>query len=227
MNYLLSLDASSQGCSVALFGKESLIAYTEIRQEKASAAYFTSLIQQVLHNAQVDFSDISAVAVAKGPGSYTGLRVAVSTAKGLCFGLGIPLISYGTLEAMALQIEPKLAEDHLLCPMIDARRMEVFCAFYDGTERGVLGEISAEIIDETSFLPLLEKRKVLFFGEGSAKCKAIIKHPHALFLEMPVLPDARFSKEIIFKKFLNQDFEDLVRFEPFYLKEYMFKTKQP
>jgi tRNA threonylcarbamoyladenosine biosynthesis protein TsaB len=226
MSKLLAIDASTTGCSVALFEDFDLLCASEIRLERSSAEYMTILIEQVLFNAKTSFSDLSAIAVAKGPGSYTGLRIAVSTAKGLCFALDKPLLSYNTLEGLAQQIF--LADDFdLICPMLDARRMEVYSAFFDAKSKKNVVEVSAEIIDSNSYGELLDKNKILFFGEGSIKCKGIIAHPNASFLRSEIWPQANFAGSLIFEKFKNELFEDLVTFEPFYLKEYMFKTKKP
>ncbi len=226
MSKILSIDATSSGCSVALFKDNVLMSSSEIRMERSAAEYFTILIEQVLHNAKTKMSELDAIAVAKGPGSYTGLRIAVSTAKGLCFVLNKPLISYSTLEGMVGQLFLEENFD-LLCPMLDARRMEVYSAFYDAKTKEIICEISADIIEEKSYFDLLEKNKILFFGEGSYKCRAILTHKNAHFLGTDIFPQASFSGSIIFEKFTEKIFENLISFEPLYLKEYLFKTKKP
>jgi tRNA threonylcarbamoyladenosine biosynthesis protein TsaB len=226
MSKILSIDASSSGCSVALFEDNVLLSSSEIIVERSAAEYFTILIEQVLGNAKTSMSELDAIAVAKGPGSYTGLRIAVSTAKGLCFVLNKPLISYTTLEGMVQQVLLKENFD-LLCPMLDARRMEVYSAFYHAKTKENSIEISADIIDENSYFDLLENNRILFFGEGSKKCQSILIHKNAYFLESEIRPQASFSGSIIFNKFKIKLFEDLISFEPFYLKEYLFKTKKP
>lgn len=226
MSKILSIDASTSGCSVALFKDNVLMSSSEIRMERSAAEYFTILIEQVLYNAKTKISELDAIAVAKGPGSYTGLRIAVSTAKGLCFVLNKPLISYTTLEGMVGQLFLKENFD-LLCPMLDARRMEVYSAFYDAKTKENICEISADIIDEKSYFDLLEKNKILFFGEGSYKCRSILTHKNAHFLDTDIFPQASFSGSIIFEKFTEKIFENLISFEPLYLKEYLFKTKKP
>ncbi len=226
MSKILSIDASTSGCSVALFKDNVLMSSSEIRMERSAAEYFTILIEQVLYNAKTKMSELDAIAVAKGPGSYTGLRIAVSTAKGLCFVLNKPLISYTTLEGMVGQLFLEENFD-LLCPMLDARRMEVYSAFYDAKTKETICEISADIIDEKSYFDLLEKNKILFFGEGSYKCRSILTHKNAHFLGTDIFPQASFSGSIIFEKFTEKIFENLIGFEPLYLKEYLFKTKKP
>lgn len=222
---ILSIDSSTSGCSVALFHNGVILGSEISSEERSAAESLTLMIERILKQSGISFSQLEAVAVAKGPGSYTGLRIAVSTAKGLAFGLKIPLISYGTLDAMCFQVAENPAR--LLCPMIDARRMEVFCAFFDGQSKQAVSDVEAVLVEERSFEEILGSGEVLFFGEGSAKCKDVIKHKMASFYECPVFPTAASALEIVESKFRNKEFEDLVTFEPFYLKEYMFKTKKP
>ncbi|MCP9770341.1 tRNA (adenosine(37)-N6)-threonylcarbamoyltransferase complex dimerization subunit type 1 TsaB [Lacihabitans sp. LS3-19] len=223
---ILSIEASTTGCSVALFENDKLLSAIESRIDRSSAEFLTTLIDQVLMVAKVEKLDLDAIAVAKGPGSYTGLRIAVSTAKGFAFALDKPLLSFGTLDAMCYQVNG-YPEGILLCPMIDARRMEVFCAFYDGEEKKQKIAVEAVIVEEQSFEDILLNNKVLFFGEGSAKCEDVLKSTNALFLTDPIIPSAAFSGKICNEKYNNGEFEDLTLFEPYYLKEYMFKTKKP
>ncbi len=222
---ILSIDASTTGCSVALFNGFNLISSAESRIDRSSAEMLTTLIDNVLKTAKVDKKELHAIAVAKGPGSYTGLRIAVSTAKGLAFALDKPLLSYGTLDLLAHQVFGFSGD--LLCPLIDARRMEVYSAFFDANSRQIASDVEAIIVDSNSFQDILDKNKVLFFGEGSAKCKELIIHPNAQFLSEVILPSAVFSGNICYEKYVSGDFEDLTLFEPNYLKEYMFKTKKP
>jgi tRNA threonylcarbamoyladenosine biosynthesis protein TsaB len=223
---ILSIEASTTGCSVALFDGENLLSSIESRIDRSSAELLTTLVEQVMMIAKIDKHDLDTIAVAKGPGSYTGLRIAVSTAKGLAFSLDKPLLSFGTLDAMCYQVNGYGA-DTLLCPMIDARRMEVFCAFYDGEEKTQKIDVEAVIVDEESFKDILSNRKVLFFGEGSAKCKDVLRNINAHFVSELIIPSAAFSGKICFDKYQKGQFEDLTLFEPYYLKEYMFKTKKP
>ena len=222
---IISIDASTTGCSVALFNGSILVASAESRIERSSAEMLTTLIDNVLKTSKVNKSELLAVAVAKGPGSYTGLRIAVSTAKGLAFALDKPLISYGTLELLAHQVFGVL--EQLICPMIDARRMEVFTAFFENKSKKQISDVSAIIVDSESFGDILDKSTVLFIGEGSTKCQEVIRHPNAHYVEEIIMPSANYSGKICFEKYTNGDFEDLTLFEPYYLKEYMFATKKP
>jgi tRNA threonylcarbamoyladenosine biosynthesis protein TsaB len=224
---VLSIDASTQGCSVAVFENDSLLASFESNVERSSAESLTNMIKHVLQISKVEFAQLDAIGVAKGPGSYTGLRIAVSTAKGLCVGLDKPLLSYGTLEGMLHQVPDLPLDSYLLCPMIDARRMEVFSGIYQKDNFQVVEEVSANIIEPESFTEILAQNKIVFFGEGSAKCKTTLTHSNAVFYGENISPGAKFSGKILYEKYKNGEFEDLVTFEPFYLKEYMFKTKKP
>lgn len=181
----------------------------------------TTLIQQAVEHAGFSLSDLDAVAVAKGPGSYTGLRIAVSTAKGLCFALDKPLLSVNTLEALALQVSGFFADDSLFCPMLDARRMEVYCAVFDRALQYV-EPTQAKIIDTESFAELLSTRKVVFFGDGAAKCRAVLEaYENAVFLPIDLYPSAKTVGQLAAGLFENRQFEEVETFEPYYLKEFM------
>jgi tRNA threonylcarbamoyladenosine biosynthesis protein TsaB len=167
--------------------------------------------------------DLEAVAVSNGPGSYTGLRISLSTAKGICYALGIPLITVGTLEIMAMAAQKKLSSGNpekklLLCPMIDARRMEVYFSLYDQhlTERQKPATI---ILDQTSFAELLKENYIAFFGNGSQKCSQLLSNPHALFPEIPA-HTANDLSMISFQYFIHQQFADISYVEPLYVKEF-------
>lgn len=219
---IIAIDASTTGCSVALFNERKVLISLASRMERSSAENLTLMIEQVLRFGGVTYSDLQAVAVAKGPGSYTGLRIAVSTAKGLAFGLDIPLISFGTLPALCYRQEFTGGID-LLCPMIDARRMEVFCGFYDAADKTEKVPVAAVLVQGDSFREILDRNRVLFFGEGSAKCREVIQHPNAHFATSVQSPSAESACKIVSDKWERRELEDLVTFEPFYLKEYMFK----
>lgn len=221
---ILAIDASTTGCSVALFKEGKVVFTLASRVDRSSAENLTLMIEQALRFGGAAFGDLKAVAVAKGPGSYTGLRIAVSTAKGLAFGLGIPLISFGTLPALCYQHDFTEGID-LLCPMIDARRMEVFCGFYDAAEKTERVPVEAVLVQPDSFREILDHNRVLFFGEGSTKCREVLTHPNARFAVSVQSPSAEFACKIVSDKWERGEFEDLVTFEPFYLKEYMFKHK--
>jgi tRNA threonylcarbamoyladenosine biosynthesis protein TsaB len=194
---------------------------TDISGEKTHARLLTALIEDLLRQCNCQLTDIQAIAVAKGPGSYTGLRIGVSVTKGLCFALDKPLISVGTLEAMACQVIDYQSDDNLLfCPMLDARRMEVYAAVYNASLETIL-PVSAVIVDESSFVEILSDKKILFFGNGAAKCQPVLGHqPNALFLEN-IFPSARQIGKLATGKFKQNIFEDVAYFEPFYLKEFL------
>ncbi len=229
MALILTLETSTDVCSAALSKDGQLLCYRENSEGFSHAALLAVFVDEVLKEAGVTPSQLSAVSVSKGPGSYTGLRIGVSTAKGLCYALNIPLIAVDSLSAMcygAKQEAVALAGDSnfLLCPMIDARRMEVYCAFYD--EAFVLHEpVKAVVVDDTSFQPILENGRVVFFGNGAAKCQEAIGHPNALFLE----GNFASAKNLItpsLSAFNNQKFEDIAYFEPFYLKDFVVTTSK-
>lgn len=174
-------------------------------------------IQEVVSDSGVQLTDLQAVAVSKGPGSYTGLRIGVSAAKGLCFALDIPLISVATLKSLALQASPE--DGGLIVPMLDARRMEVYSAVFD-FKYHQRRETRAEIIDSSSFSGILDKHPVYFMGDGAEKCKGLIKHKNARFLREK-FPSAREMAILSAQKFQDKDFEDLAYFEPYYLKDFV------
>ncbi|GAB4034557.1 tRNA (adenosine(37)-N6)-threonylcarbamoyltransferase complex dimerization subunit type 1 TsaB [Spirosoma gilvum] len=222
---ILSIDTSTAACSVALHQDTQLLGCYELFTKRTSAAMLTTLIQNVVQQAGHELANLDAIAIAKGPGSYTGLRIAVSTAKGLCFALDKPLLAINTLGAMAEQIRAFYPADYLLCPMIDARRMEVYCALYDtnGQERQ---PTAAQIIDGTSFDSWLEQGPVVFFGDGAAKCKNLLNdHPNAVFPTIHLVPSARTVGLLAAQAYTSGQFEDVATFEPFYLKDFM--TTQP
>lgn len=232
---ILSIDTSTTGCSVALHRGYELLARYELFTERTSSSLLTTLINNVVQHTGHQLSDLHAVAVAKGPGSYTGLRIAVATAKGLCFALDKPLLAVNTLQAMSEQVRTaytlmRIAPNPALnpvffCPMIDARRMEVYCAVYDAGGVEIM-PTTAKVIDAESFAAELAGGAVLFFGDGAAKCQPILgHHPNAHFFEPPVHPSARTVGILAYATFLEGQFEDLATFEPFYLKEFMTTQK--
>ena len=218
---ILCLETATKACSVALGQNGKLLALKESAEDKFShAENLTLYIQEVIKKAEVTIKDIDAIAVSKGPGSFTGLRIGISTAKGLCYALGKPLIAVNTLEAMAAgQIRnSKFEIRNLFCPMIDAKRMEVYCAIYD-SEMQEIKKTTAEIIYQDSFSDLLQKHKVIFFGDGAEKCRSKITHPNAIFIDN-VNPSAQFMLPFAEKYFAQKKFEDVAYFEPFYLKDF-------
>lgn len=198
-----------------------MLANQTLFTEKSSSGMLTPIIRQILENNNLSPNDLEAVAVAMGPGSYTGLRIAVSTAKGLCVAIDKPLIAVNTLEAMAWQVKNYFSEAFLLCPMLDARRMEVYCAVYD-IHMNCLEETNAKIIDNNSFSELLEQKNVVFFGDGAEKCQsALSESKNAVFLNETIWPSATTVGYLANECFLKGKFENLVTFEPFYLKDFI------
>lgn len=205
---------------MAVHNDAGLLAAYDLFTDKSSSAMLTTLMRDSVTHAGFELSDIDAIVVAKGPGSYTGLRVGVSTAKGLCYALDKPLIAINTLQAMALQLAP-FFPGHLFCPMIDARRMEVYAAVLD-ENNAFIQETQAVIMNETSFQDLLATHKVIFFGDGAAKCKPILeKHSNAVFPAIDVKPSARTVGQLGTIAFQNGQVEDVASFEPYYLKDFM------
>lgn len=184
----------------------------------------TTLIQNAVEHAGFELADVDAFAVAKGPGSYTGLRIAVSTAKGLCFALEKPLIAVNTLEALALQVSGFYSDNYLFCPLLDARRMEVYCALFDKNLTAI-EPTQAKIIDADSFKEVLATHSVVFFGDGAAKCQSILgTNPNAVFPENAIFPSAKTVGQLATVLFEQGHFEDVVAFEPYYLKDFMTTT---
>lgn len=219
--YILALETATGIGSIAVFSEEKLIGSMEIRQDKSQARLLTPMIRDLLANLGLAPADLAAVAVAKGPGSYTGLRVGVSTAKGLCMALDKPLLSISSLEALAWQVQEAATQlDAWICPMIDARRMEVYCEIFD-SHMQLQEPVQAKIIEADAFEALLSARKALFLGDGAAKCQPVLGHiPNALFFSETLSAAASMGKSI-YRKYQAADFEDLTTFEPFYLKDFV------
>lgn len=214
---ILSIETATKVCSVAIHNQGTLVAVAELHMANSHSEHLSMLIKNLLERSEVKRENLTAIAVSAGPGSYTGLRIGTSTAKGLCFALDIPLIAVDTLEALALTFA-KYTKNTLLCPMIDARRMEVYCQIRDNA-LGVIQETEAKIIDEDSFSELLDSQKIAFFGNGSEKCREVITHINATFIQ-DVTPSATSIGELAWSAFEKQEFEDLAYFEPHYLKEF-------
>ena len=222
MALILLIETATKSCSVSLSSENKIIACKEeVNNQYSHAEKLTIFITELFKTQDFSIKDLDAIAVSKGPGSYTGLRIGISTAKGLCYALDIPLISVSTLKAMAFRMAQK-EESDLYCPMIDARRMEVYNAFYDNTNKEIRG-IQADIIEAHSYQKELDK-KVLFFGDGAQKCKQIIQHPNAKFLD-DIFPSSKDMLEIANEKFSEKNFEDVAYFEPFYLKDFVIGKK--
>jgi len=217
LSTILHIETSTKNCSVSIANCGELISLKEINTgEYSHAEMLHPLINEALLESKLTIKDIEAIAVGKGPGSYTGLRIGVSAAKGLCFANDIPLISINSLEILAQSIT---IDSGLIIPMIDARRLEVYAAIYD-KNLNTVRETKAEIIDSHSFLDELQNQKVYFLGDGAKKCKEIILHENAVFIEN-VFPSAKKMATISYHKFKNESTEDVAYFEPFYLKNFV------
>jgi tRNA threonylcarbamoyladenosine biosynthesis protein TsaB len=229
MALILCLETATEICSVALAVDGEVIAAQEEKEGNVHAAQITLLIDSVLKKAEKQLHMLDAVAVSKGPGSYTGLRVGVSTAKGLCYALGIPLLAVHTLESLTYQVirdMPSTNPPALFVPMLDARRMEVYCAVFD-EKLNARYPTSAEIIDETFFTRVLtdlyEPRvipTICFFGNGAAKCRPVITQEGVIFLD-DIRCSAASMSNLAYRQLENGRIEDVAYFEPFYLKEFV------
>jgi tRNA threonylcarbamoyladenosine biosynthesis protein TsaB len=223
MALILLIETATEVCSVGLAMDGQIIALKETAQGNSHSANLAVFIDEVLKQASITPKELNAVAVSKGPGSYTGLRIGVSSAKGLCYGLNIPLISVNTLKSMAsgvVESDKKIKADALLCPMIDARRMEVYSAFYDIKLNNIRG-VQADIIEENTYQAYLSVHNVYFFGNGSDKCKEMLNnHANAHFIANIALSAANMVV-IAEDKFMKKEFEDSAYFEPFYLKDFI------
>lgn len=219
---ILSLETSSLICSVAIHNEGKPLASVHIDQPQAAASQLAVAIDNTLKNLGLQPKELKAIAVSAGPGSYTGLRIGVATAKGLCFGLRIPLIAVNSLDLLAAQmLSSSNDENHWLCPMFDARRMEVYTRLYDA--KGIpQTPIEAKVIDESSYADVLASRGIVFFGSGADKCTEVIKSSRAKFIR-GVVPSVEKLGELAWQKFQQQGFEDVESYEPFYLKDFLIK----
>jgi tRNA threonylcarbamoyladenosine biosynthesis protein TsaB len=216
MSLILNLETATKNCSVALAKDGKTIACKEIAAQNFShAEKLHVFIEEILGENNIQFSDLNAIAVSQGPGSYTGLRIGVSSAKGLCYALNIPMIAIDTLQLLAKQIQ---IENGIIIPMIDARRMEVFSAFYDKNHNQIRAT-QAEIIDETSYQEISET--IHLVGDGIEKFKNTLINKKFIFHSDAVFPSAKEMSELSFVKFKISDFVDVAYFEPFYLKDFV------
>ena len=217
MSYILNLETSTKNCSVSIGRNGEIIALRELNNSGYShAEKLHVFIEDVLQEANLKSSDLTAVCVGKGPGSYTGLRIGVSAAKGLCFALDIPLLAIESLKILATAIT---VEEGVVVPMLDARRLEVYSAVFS-KENEQIRETQAQIIDENSFQDYLAKGKVYFLGDGAEKCKEIIQHENAIFVDGK-FPSAQEMVPLSYVKQQKSDTEDVAYFEPFYLKDFV------
>lgn len=214
---ILSIETASQVCSVAIHQDGALLGHLELDIENAHSAKLLRLVERLFFEFRLGLSEIDAVGVSAGPGSYTGLRIGVSTAKGICFAHDIPLIGVDTLSALAFQVTGFAEPNTVILPMMDARRNEIYTALFS-SEGARLSSSHALIVEANPFLDLLKDTKVYFLGDGLEKLRNILRHPNAIFLD--VKNSASGVGGIAYKKFLNGEFEDLAYFEPNYLKEF-------
>lgn len=224
MALILNIESATNICSVSIARKGELLGSKESRDDKSHASLLTVFIRELISELQLELSDLDAIAVSKGPGSYTGLRIGISAAKGIAYGAGLKLIGLPTLQTMAFSVTrrfPAVRSDKniLLCPMIDARRMEVFTALFT-SDNIMHKEISAEVIHPGIFSDVLRNKEIWFFGNGSEKCRNVICHPNARFIE-DITPSSIWMAELAEKAFQKEQFEDIAYFEPFYLKDFI------
>jgi len=221
MPCILHIETSTSVCSVAISEDGQAIFNKEDLNGPSHAVSLGVFVDEALSFADSHAIVLDAVSVSCGPGSYTGLRIGVSMAKGICYGRNIPLIGIPTLEVLSVPVllYHELPDDALICPMIDARRMEVYAAVYDRALQ-VKRPIAADIIDENSFQEFLNEHPVYFFGNGAAKCREKINHPNAHFID-DIIPLAKLMSPLAEKAFAKSDFKDVAYFEPFYLKEFV------
>ena len=227
MAKILQIETSTEVCSVALSEDGNLLFLKESTEGLNHSELLTVFIEDLFAENKIALNTIDAVAVAKGPGSYTGLRIGVSVAKGMCYALNIPLISMNSLRIMGTFTAKNASaylpesdnEQFLFCPMIDARRLEVYTALYNPIGEEIM-PVSAEIIEPGFLVEYLENHRILFFGNGAKKCRNIITHRNALF-NGPVSTSAQFMNDIALDKYNKKQFEDVAYFEPFYLKNFV------
>lgn len=226
MAAILIIETSTEICSVALVQNGRVIDSVESGEGQNHARLTSVFAEQLLRRNNISPKELGAVAVSRGPGSYTGLRIGVSTAKGICYAGNIPLIAIGTLEAMAKHVSMNHSlygiqekNSTLYCPMIDARRMEVFSMLLDN-KGNTIQPITAEIIDESFLSEVMKLNQVIFFGNGSDKCKNVIQAENAVFIGK-VVASATHMAELAWEAYTKKQFEDVAYFEPFYLKDFV------
>ena len=222
MAVILNIEASSGACSVALSEDGEIFFERNNSEERSHATVLAPFVEEAIAYADDRGRTIEAVALSCGPGSYTSLRIASSTAKGVCYGRNLPLIALPTTAIMSVPVlfRDDIPDEALLCPMIDARRSEVYATVYDRALNAVRST-SAVIVDADSFAEILDKHPVYFFGNGAPKCKTLIQHPGAHFLAEYHSPKARWMMPLAERAWLDERFEDIAYFEPFYLKDFV------
>jgi tRNA threonylcarbamoyladenosine biosynthesis protein TsaB len=226
MPLILNIETAINVCSVALFDGEECVGYRENTEGKSHAALLTVFIDDLLKSHHISASQLSAVAVSMGPGSYTGLRIGISAAKGLCYGASLPLIAINTLQVMVRSflkskenLKEQIPDNSVLCPMIDGRRQEVYTALFNSQGNNI-GETHAVIVHADSFQEELLKGKVYFFGNGADKCIPVLNSPNALFTQ-GIFPSAMDMAGFSLNAFHSKQFQDPAYFEPYYLKDFV------
>ena len=223
MATILNLETATTNCSVSISRQGEVAFLREVAEQGYShAENLHRFIKEGMESLDLTYDQLDAVAVSMGPGSYTGLRIGVSAAKGLCFAAEKPLIAIPTLDILNAQLQQN---DGLTIPMLDARRMEVYAAVYNAAGEQVR-ETRAEIIDESSFREELDSGKVYFTGNATEKCREVIQHPNAVFLPQITLPSAKEMAALSTLMFAKEQFEDVAYFEPYYLKDFMAPKKK-
>ena len=219
--FILNIETATKNCSVSLAKNGDTIALREIAEEGYShAEKIHVFIEEIIAESKISFEDLNAIAVSQGPGSYTGLRIGVSSAKGLCYALNIPMIAIDTLQSLAAQIS---ISKGIIIPMIDARRMEVFNAIYDKS-LNTLKPVSAEIITEESYQT--NEEEIHFLGDGASKCKEFLHKSNFIFYDEIIYPSAKQMSLLSFEKYKNSDTVDVAYFEPLYVKDFMITKKK-
>ncbi len=222
MTYILNIETATKNCSVALGLNDRIVDVIEYAGDGYShAEKLHVFINDILNKNNVNPQDLKAVAVSKGPGSYTGLRIGVSAAKGLAYALDIPLIAVSTLAVLANQVAISNA---YIIPLLDARRMEVYSAVFDQTHQPVR-DVEANLLEEQPFDSFLKEKKVIFIGDAVQKTKGVITHPNAVFYPESY-PSAKELHHLAYQKYLNQSFENVAYFEPYYLKDFIVTKKK-
>lgn len=228
MALILNIETATDVCSAALADNGETFALKESKEEKSHSSLLSVFIEEIMTGSNISVQGLDAIAISKGPGSYTGLRIGVSTAKGLCYGADVPLISVSTLQAMASgiissnrinELETGSLKDTLVCPMIDARRMEVYTAIYDSSCK-IVEHAQAKIIDRTTFANYLSKKRMIFFGTGSEKCRHLLKNKNALFIDS-FDTSARYMAPLSEDAYNKGKYENTAYFEPYYLKDFI------
>lgn len=219
MALILSIETSTTVCSIALTDGKEVVVSQKLFLEKSHSNLLTVMIEDALKQCGLKPNDLQAIAVSKGPGSYTGLRIGVSTAKGLCYAMEKPLISIPTLKAMAYEVNIHNTEGYLLTSMLDARRMEVYTSTFDSDLNTII-ETNPMILDEESFAETLSSKRVLHYGDGADKFRLLVQSNNNARFISGISPSAWAVGQLAYDKFLKEDFEDVAYFEPCYLKEF-------